>query len=300
MKVYLDCIPCHIRSAINSAKLLTSDAKLIEKTTKEVLLKVAQFGNYKNHLELYRDVANIVKENIEGNDPYRDFKAEFNRICMDISNELVKKIEKSKNWFDMALRVCLAGNSIDVMQGKKITKKKLLESIDAAILQKLDKENIKKFKQELIKAEEILYIGDNAGEIVFDRIFIQFLNEKLDKKGRITYAVRGGPALNDCTVEDALMVGMEKFAKIITTGVDMPAAHLPRCSEEFKKAFASADLIISKGQGNLEALLEEKGNIFFLLKVKCPVIAKIFNHKHSVDDIVIEHSFYFEEWNSSL
>ena len=300
MKVYLDCLPCHVRSAINSAKLLTEDTELIEKTAKEALLKASGFADYKNHLELYRDIANIVKKNIEGKDPYREFKIEFNKICMDISQDLVDMIAKAQDWFDMALRVCLAGNSIDVMQGKKLSRQSLLDAINDAVCQKLNNENIQNFKKELIEAEKILYVGDNAGEIVFDKIFIKFLNEKLNKKGKITYVVRGGPALNDSTIEDALMVGMDEVAAVITTGTDMPAAHLPRCSQEFKKAYGEADLVISKGQGNLEALLEEKKNIFFLLKIKCPVIAKIFNDRHSVDQVVIEKALYLQNGNTSL
>ncbi len=300
MKVYLDCLPCHVRSAISSAKLLTDNSELIEKTAKEALIKASGFAGYKNHLELYRDIANIVKKNIEGKDPYREFKVEFNRICMDISEDLVNKIEKSEDWFDMALRVCLAGNSIDVMQGKKLSRGNLIDAINDAVRQKINTENINIFKSELKEAGKILYIGDNAGEIVFDKIFIMFLNERLSKKDKITYVVRGGPALNDSTIDDALMVKMNEVAKVITTGTDMPAAHLPRCSQEFKKAYGEADLVISKGQGNLEALLEEKKNIFFLLKIKCPVIAKIFNDRHSVDQIVIEKALYLQNGNSSL
>jgi len=300
LKVYLDCLPCHVRSAINSAKLLTEDTELIEITAREALIKASGFADYKNHLELYRDIANIVKKNIEGKDPYREFKIEFNKICMDISQDLVDMIAKAQDWFDMALRVCLAGNSIDVMQGKKLCRQSLLDAINDAMCQKLNNENIQNFKKGLIEAEKILYVGDNAGEIVFDKIFIKFLNEKLNKKGKITYVVRGGPALNDSTIEDALMVGMDEVAAVITTGTDMPAAHLPRCSREFKKAYGQADLVISKGQGNLEALLEEKKNIFFLLKIKCPVIAKIFNGRHSVDQIVIEKALYLQNGNTSL
>lgn len=299
MKVYLDCLPCHVRSAINSAKLLTEDAKLIEQTAKEALIKASCFTDYKNHLELYRDIANIVKKNIEGKDPYREFKIEFNKICMDISQDLVEMISKSKDWFDTALRVCLSGNSIDVMQGKKLSRQNLLDAINDAVCQKLDNKNIQNFKKELLEAEKILYVGDNAGEIVFDKIFIKFLNEKLFKKQRIIYAVRGGPALNDATIDDAVMVKMDEVAQVITTGTDMPAAHLPRCSQQFKEAFGQSDLVISKGQGNLEALLEEKKNIYFLLKIKCPVIAKIFNDRHSIDQIVIEKALYLQNGNAS-
>ncbi|MBM3705214.1 MAG: DUF89 family protein [Actinobacteria bacterium] len=287
MKIYLECIPCHIRSAINSAMLLTDDVEKINRTIKEVLLKASEFMSYKNLFEIYYDIQTIVKKNIPDGDPYRQFKEEFNEICLSVSSELKKRIEDSGDWFDTALRICLAGNSIDVMQGKRMTRKSLLNAIDNAVLQPVDNAALNRLKSGIEKASNILFIGDNAGEIVFDRIFIEFLNQKFNKEGKITYVVRGGPTLNDSTIEDAEMVGMRKVAAVITTGADMPVAYFPKCSEQFISAYKNADLVISKGQGNLEALLEENKNIFFLLKIKCDVIAKFLGNKHSVEEIAI-------------
>jgi len=287
MKIYLDCIPCHIRSAINSAIILTDDDKVINNTIRQVLLKASEFGSYKNLFELYYDIQTIVKNNIPDGDPYLEFKRKFNEICLSISDMLKNEINESNDWFEKSLRICLAGNSLDVMQGKKFSREVLLQAIKSAELQPIDKTLINDLKNEIIKANKILVIGDNAGEIVFDKIFIEQLNEKLNKKGKIIYSVRGGATLNDSTLSDAEMVSMSDVAKVITTGIDMPAAHLPLCSEEFNQCYSEADVIISKGQGNLEALLEQNKNIFFLLKIKCNVIAKILANKHKVDDILI-------------
>jgi hypothetical protein len=168
-----------------------------------------------------------------------------------------------------------------------MSKDYLKSSIETALTQPLDAKSISMLKKEILKANKILIIGDNAGEIVFDGLFIEFLNTHFSKEGMITYSVRGGHTLNDSTIDDAAMSEIDKVVKVITTGVDMPAAHLPKCSEEFKQCFREADLVISKGQGNLEALIDEKKNIFFLLKIKCNVIAQMLGHKHKVDEIVI-------------
>jgi hypothetical protein len=206
---------------------------------------------------------------------------------LSLSEGYREKIEKSDNHFEMALRLCLAGNSIDVMQGKKMSKDYLKSSVETALKQPLDAKMMGRLKNEILKAKKILVIGDNAGEIVFDRLFIEFLNSHFAKEGMIIYSVRGGHTLNDSTIDDAIMTGIDKVVKVITTGVDMPAAHLPTCSEEFNQCFREADLVISKGQGNLEALIDEKKNIYFLLKIKCNVIANMLDHKHKVDEIVI-------------
>jgi damage-control phosphatase, subfamily I len=287
MKIYHECIACHIRSAVTAAMLMTEDENLRSAAVKKALIKASDFGSYENLFELFHDIQKEIKTIVPDIDPYLDFKKEFNRICLSISEEYKDKIDKSYDQFEMALRLCLAGNSVDVMQGKKMSKEYLKSSIETALIQPLDKKNISILKKEILKAKKILIIGDNAGEIVFDRLFIEFLNRHFAKEGMITYSVRGGHTLNDSTIDDALMTGIDKAAKVITTGVDMPAAHLPTCSEEFNQCFKEADLVISKGQGNLEALIDEKKNIFFLLKIKCNVIAKILDHKHKVDEIVI-------------
>jgi damage-control phosphatase, subfamily I len=287
MKIYHECIACHIRSAVTAAMLMTDDDNLRSAAIRKALIKASDFGSYENLFELFHDIQKEIKTVVPDADPYLDFKKEFNRICLSLSEEYKEKIEKSGDRFEMALRLCLAGNSVDVMQGKKMSKEYLKSSIETALVQHLDKKSIGILKKEISKAKKILIIGDNAGEIVFDRLFIEFLNRNFSKEGMVTYSVRGGHTLNDSTMDDAIMAGICETAKVITTGVDMPAAHLPTCSEEFNQCFREADLVISKGQGNLEALIDEKKNIFFLLKIKCNVIAKMLDHKHKVDEIVI-------------
>ena len=263
MKIYYECIACHIRSAVTSVMLMTDDEKLRSAAIKKALIKASDFGSYENLFELFYDIQKEIKTIVPDIDPYLDFKKEFNNICLSLSHAYEEKIEKSADRFEMALRLCLAGNSVDVMQGKKMSKDYLKKSIETALSQPLDTKSINRLKKEILKAKKILIIGDNAGEIVFDRLFIEFLNKHFAKEGMITYSVRGGHTLNDSTIDDAVMTGIDKAAKVITTGVDMPAAHLPTCSEEFNRCFREADLVISKGQGNLEALIDEKKNIFF-------------------------------------
>jgi uncharacterized protein with ATP-grasp and redox domains len=125
--------------------------------------------------------------------------------------------------------------------------------------------------KKLTRSRSLLYLGDNAGEIVWDKILIEELVETFDVD--ITYAVRGFPILNDVTMEDAHFVGLDKVVKVVSNGFDAPGTLLDRCSEEFLKNYKTSDLILSKGQGNYESLSEQHRPIFFLLNVKCSVIA---------------------------
>jgi uncharacterized protein with ATP-grasp and redox domains len=119
-------------------------------------------------------------------------------------------------------------------------------------------------------ADRILYLCDNAGEIVFDRLLIEVLPSE-----KITAVVRGTPVINDATLEDARATGLTEVVRVMDNGSDAPGTLLETCSPAFRDCFAAADLIIAKGQGNFETLSETRGKrIFFLLKVKCPLIAR--------------------------
>jgi len=128
------------------------------------------------------------------------------------------------------------------------------------------------FKESLNKVNNIIYLADNAGEVVFDRLLIEELAEELGKE--VIYVVRGKPIINDALIEDALFCGINKVAKVTSSGSDAPGTILKYCSPEFMKLYQDAELIISKGQGNYEALSEENKLIIFLFKAKCPVIAE--------------------------
>jgi uncharacterized protein with ATP-grasp and redox domains len=117
-------------------------------------------------------------------------------------------------------------------------------------------------------ARSILYLADNAGEIVFDRLLIERL-----PAGRVTVVVRGAPVINDATRADAQVAGLDRIAEIIDNGSDAPGTVLEDCSAQFRERFESADVIIAKGQGNFETLSAAGANICFLLKIKCPVLA---------------------------
>ncbi len=291
MKIPLDCVPCHIRHFINSARMFTDDEEVIADVLDHVLSVTSKHRSYDNIFKMYIKSNEIIEKIGSGKDPYKDFKDQINKICLDAQTELKQIIKKAENPFEMALKTAIAGNSIDVMQqGNRVSSKVVKNILNTALDQKLNPSMVKKLYDEIIKAKKILYIGDNCGEIVFDKIFIEYLRDNVlyEDINKITYAVRGGPALNDSTIEDARSVGMTNIVKVITTGAAIPSAYLPYSSDEFKEVYFSSDLIISKGQGNFEGLFDRHENIFFLLKIKCATFERFFNNKYNVGDIIIE------------
>ena len=170
-----------------------------------------------------------------------------------------KKIAESEDTLLTAIKIAIAGNIIDFGASSSFD---IEREINEVFEKKCAICDYEQFKLQLANTDEILYIGDNAGESVFDRLLIEEL------KKPVTYAVRGIPVINDVTYDDAVQAGIDKVATILSSGTDAPGAVLETCSAEFREAYRNSRFIISKGQGNYEALSEERRPIFFLLKVK--------------------------------
>jgi damage-control phosphatase, subfamily I len=293
MKLYLECIPCFIRQALEAINMFTDDQELKEKIMREVLRATSTFDAESIGLMTNAKIQRILKKYAHSGDPYKKEKKKMNLICMDMADEVTNIIEDSERPFETALRIAIGGNIIDFGQGNNIEAGKIRGAIKQALGQELDNSTISRLKEEIGKAKKILYIGDNTGEIVFDRIFI----EKFFPVDRTVFAVRGGPVMNDATIEDAQITGMADTVKVISTGIDMAGALLPCCSEEFMKEYKEADVIISKGMGNYEALSNEDKNIFFLMKVKCPVIEDSLKGKYRLGDILVDDLKYLKNKN---
>lgn len=220
---------------------------------------------------LAAEINRLAKEMIHDGDMYEEEKHHANKILLQKYKHWENLIAESTEPLYQASKLAVAGNIIDY--GAHTVPDDLEKSINNIIKKPFAIDDTKKLFEEITKSKKILYLGDNAGEIVFDRLFIETMQHP-----NVTFAVRGKPIINDVTFFDARQTGIDSVAKIISNGYDAPSTLLDYCSEEFLKTFRTADLIISKGQGNFEGLLNAKrANIFFLLITKCNPIAKLLN-----------------------
>jgi len=203
-------------------------------------------------------------------DPYSEEKKTSNAIAKHLYQQWKPTVEQADNPLQMALRLAIAGNIMDYGALQEFDlEKTIFEVIDAT----LAIDHSEKLFEALGKAAKVLYLCDNAGEIFMDKLFIETIGHK-----NITAVVRGSPVINDATLADARQAGLHKITKLIDNGSDAPSTILSDCSTEFLQVWKEADLIISKGQGNLEGLLPQKDSrIFFLLMAKCDVIANLLN-----------------------
>ncbi len=229
--------------------------------------------------EIQRNLFHKLRELNGINDLFSEEKRNSNKIAALLYDKWKNKVLQAEDPFMLALRLSIAGNIMDYGANINFDVEKTIQKVlnaDFAI----DHSEI--LREKLSKAKNILYLGDNAGEIVFDRLFVETINKP------IVFAVKSSAIINDVTFEDARVSGIDKYAEIITNGYDAPSTVLPKCSEEFLKYYHNADVIISKGQGNFEGLIEEKDSkLFFLLMVKCDVIAE---HIHAPEKSFIVYN----------
>jgi len=204
-------------------------------------------------------------------DPFEEEKRRSNDTALTLYEEWKPRVLSADNSFDLALRLSIAGNIMDYGASNDFDIHTTIQLVLAAPFA-IDDSAILKYK--LCSAKRILYLADNAGEIVFDKLFIETC---LSGK-QVFFAVKDAPVLNDATIKEAREVGIDKLVTVISNGFDAPSTILSRCSKEFLEIYHSADLIISKGQGNYEGLMYENDpRIFFLLMAKCDVIAEKLN-----------------------
>jgi len=268
MKTYYDCIPCFIRQAIEAARIASAEEDVHERILRAVLESASRLDLRRPPPLMGRDIHRLVREIAQHQDPYASIKTHYNQFALELYFELKQKVAASESPLESAIRLAMAGNIIDFGVDSQLDQKTVIKAIDQA----LDEEvygNIDHLIHEIENARQILYLGDNAGEIVLDRVLIEQLPTE-----KIIFAVRGSPIINDATLADAKAVGLTNIVKVIDNGSDVPGTALSECSPEFVAYFQSADLIVSKGQGNFETLSEVSRNIYFLLKAKCPVVAR--------------------------
>ena len=268
MVAYPQCIPCLVNQGLNAVKKLG----LGEEKEKEIAIKAIKFLSSFERIDKSPAyyayfVQRIVKEVAGTEDPFKDQKKMANRKALEVLPALEEMLSGAEDPLSFALKVSAAGNSVDFAVKGEVKLEEVLKLLneDFAVW------DYEAFRNRLEDSKKVLIIGDNAGEIVLDKILVKVL------KGRgleVTYAVKGGPILNDATMEDAIEVGMTKLCRVIENGSDKVGTWLEDCSKEFKEVFYSSDVVISKGQANFETLSSAEREIFFLLVAKCEPIGK--------------------------
>jgi len=268
MKTYFECIPCFVRQAIDTARRVTDDEAVHEKVVRNVLCAISEMDMRESPPVIAQRIHRLIRGLTGQFDPFKHAKEASNRFALKLFPELQKKVDCSDSPLETAIRLAIAGNIIDLGAKHQLDDATVHKTIEDSLTAPFAADVLDDFREAMKRATDILYLGDNAGEIVFDRLLVEQMPRE-----KITFVVSGVPIINDATVADAQMTGITDIVKVIDNGSDGPGTILKTCSDEFRKRFEAADLIVSKGQGNYETLSDKPKDIFFMLKVKCPVIA---------------------------
>ena len=268
MKTSLDCVPCFLRQALEAAQFVTDDSGICEQVIRHILRMVAKMELARTPPLVAQEIHRKLREITGVEDPYRAAKDHSNRLVMNMLPDLTAKVKQASDPFLAAARLATAGNMIDLgVPGNTVVEADIQEAFERVLAEPFVAD-WGEFQQAVAEAKDILYLADNAGEIVVDQLLVQELGPE-----RVTVAVRGGPVINDATLIDVEQTKLHELVAVIDNGSDASGTILEDCSEEFRRRFFEADLIIAKGQGNFETLSDVGGNTFFLFKVKCPVVA---------------------------
>jgi len=277
MKTYLECIPCIMQQAFRTACIATKDEIKIKEVLNVVGEMIRDVSLENTPPEIGRLVYQQIHKITDNYNPYFNMKNENIKEALSLYPQLKELVANSDDRLLTAIRIAIAGNVIDMGVNKEFN---IVEDLKIILKQDFGILDYTNFKDQLKNANSVLYLGDNAGESVFDKILIEELNKP------VIYAVREVPIINDCIIDDAVASGLDKVATIISSGSTAPATILNLCNTNFIDEFQKADLVISKGQGNYEGLSEVKRSVFFMLKAKCNIIANNLNVKEN--DIVLK------------
>jgi uncharacterized protein with ATP-grasp and redox domains len=285
MKIKLDCIPCFQRQALEAARFVNSDIKLHEKILRQVIAVLENLDWTGTPPEMAHEVHQIVKKECNENDPYKVVKKQYNDLALSLYPDLKDIVDESADPLFTAICLAIAGNIIDFGASSQFD---LNETISKVLEKDFAINDFDDFLETLEKSKVLLYLVDNSGEIVFDKILLETILKDY-QINKILLGIKGAPIINDALQEDAEYVGIEKMpgVELIKIGIGLKNTGVERNSKEFQDILTKSDIVISKGQGNYEAL-SKYNNIFFLLMAKCPVIADDLNVK--IGDIIFKRS----------
>jgi damage-control phosphatase, subfamily I len=292
-----DCISCILKMAISAIRKLTTDEEVIRELTVRILTIPALQGRQWDlpSPEVIELVMEMLIETFGTPDPFQALKQEQNRIALALYPALQKMARDAADPLPTAVKLAIVGNAIDLMVTDRTPD--LEKMIRRELQQPLPEQALAAFLNKLTQARTIVYLGDNCGEIVFDKLLLETL--AAFSSPQVTFVVRSVPALNDATRPEAEMVGLDQVASIMANGLaaPVPGTVLSRCSSSLREKIRDADLVISKGGGNFDTLEGEKdleSDISFLLLSKCipynhyfktemyrPVLANFFRREKS-------------------
>ncbi len=266
MKTTLACIPCFVRQINEALELCGAEEARGADIMRRLLRELADSDWQVAPVALAQHLHRRIREAVQRPDPYLPVKDRMNSLALELLPALRRQAAAQPDPAEAVVRIAIAGNLLDSGAKTSLTDAEVRAAMDRVFHDRL-RGGVPALLRAAGLARQILFLADNAGEIIFDRMLIELLPAE-----KMFVAVRGRPIINDALMADAETAGLPEIVPVIDNGSDVPGTILSDCSEEFQRIYAGSDLIIAKGQGNYESLSDTDKHTFFLLRIKCPLV----------------------------
>lgn len=276
MNASLKCKECLFNKNISNTQIFSKEQ--IAGFEKGVSELIEEFGDVKSAPYIQSKIDELYGECFGRKRDFTDIKKKYNLYMLEKEEIIRNAIQESDDIISACIKFACVGNYIDFGTVDNVDNSVLETIFEKAKSEELNSENLLRFKKDLEKAKKLVYLTDNCGEIVLDKVFMEFL-KKLYPELNIIAIVRGGDTLNDATFSDSEMIGLDKVVDVISNGTAIPGTDIEEISDEAKKVLQEADIIISKGQGNFETMFGEGFNTYFIFMCKCQMFVERFGLK---------------------
>lgn len=269
-----ECIPCLLRGQLERYPK-EADYETKMEYMQKVLRLIADAPKEVSAPILVREIGKIQREMFGNAVDYSELKKYYNQLMMEKEAFVQRRLEQAEDPVKLAVQYAIVGNFIDFGAMDSVDEQKLETFLNGAESVELDEMRYQKLRQDIRSAKELVYLTDNCGEIVMDKLLVKTLQRRYPKL-KITVIVRGAPVLNDATMEDAIQVGLHQEVEVIGNGNDIAGTCIAELSEEARRRLDSADVILAKGQGNFETMQHCGRNVYYIFMCKCEMFARLF------------------------
>lgn len=292
MKLSSYCMYCLVKKQVERINDISDEEKKSQ-YMKEVLNIISDHSEKLSAPVIISKINLLHQKFFNSSYSFEENKSYYNKLMLEKESDLYNSICKTDDKLLTALKLARAGNYIDFGTVESVSDDKLQMLLDSSTEETINENEYREFLQDLKNAEELVYLTDNCGEIVLDKLLIKIL-QKMYPNLKVTVIVRGKPVLNDATMEDAQMVGLCELVDVIGNGTGVAGTHLEEIDESARKKIEAADLIISKGQGNFETLHGCGMNIYYLFLCKCEWFVSRFKLEKFKGVFINEKNIYNE------
>ncbi|MBE5868741.1 MAG: DUF89 family protein [Lachnospiraceae bacterium] len=271
------CISCFIEKQEKKIRPFPDEAQKSQ-YMHLVLELLYQYGQTESAPQIAERIDRLYQNFWGQAEDYTLIKRRYNQLLLNIENNIRNRIEQSEDVIKECIKYVCAANYIDFGAVDNVNESTFELLLEKAAGENISPEEYRAFRSDLEEARTLVYLTDNCGEIVLDKLFIQFLKEMYPNL-RITAIVRGENTINDATLEDAREVGLTDIVPCIGNGTAIPGTVISKISPQAREALLTADMILSKGQGNFESLFGEGLNPYYLFLCKCELFVHRFGLK---------------------